>query len=114
MKFINAKSMIWASVDMQERVELNKPSFDESGRLAVQKGYNGAPILVYFPNKKKPLSEYSYGWRMYKAVYLQAHPGEVNAMPTFENYVCNIAIQGLYWLRYDEEFRRGKESNGYP
>ncbi len=59
----------------------------------------------------KPLShpEYSYGWRMYKAVYLQAHPAEVNAMLRFENDVCN-----LDWLRYDEEFRRGKESHVYP
>ncbi len=103
-------------VDMRELVELNKPSFDESSRLAVQMGYSGASILVYLPNKKKPLShpEYSNGWRMYKAVYLQAHPEEVNAMLTFENDVCNLAIQGLDWLRYDEEFKRSKESHGYP
>ncbi len=31
-------------VDMWELVELNKPSFNESSRLSVQKGYNGAPF----------------------------------------------------------------------
>ncbi len=41
-------------VDKQELVELNKPSFDVSSRLAVQKGYNGIAILVYLSNKKKP------------------------------------------------------------
>ncbi len=35
-------------------------------------------------------------------------------MLTFENGVCNLAIQGLDLLRYDEEFRQGKEMHGYP
>ncbi len=79
-------------------------------------GIDGTPTLVYLPAKKKALtlSEYSFGWRTYKAVYLSAFPTEVLTMLTFENDICNLARQGLNWLRYDEEFRRGMELHGYP
>ncbi len=72
--------------------------------------------LVYLPAKKKTLtlSEYSFGWGIYKAVYLSAFPTEVLAMLTFENDICNLAQQGLNWLHYDEEFHRGMELHGYP
>ncbi len=102
-------------VDMREVIELKKPASEESCRLSVQMGIDGTPTLVYLLAKKKALtlSEYSFGWCIYKAVYLSAFPTEALAMLTFENYICNLARQGFNWLRYDEEFRRGMELHGY-
>ncbi len=89
---------------------------EDTSRLAVQKDLDGVSTLVYLPARKRPLthSEYSFGWRIYKAVYLESHPDEVDAMLQYENDVCNLAGQGLDWARYDEEFRKGKEIHNYP
>ncbi len=66
---------------------------------SVQTGIDGTPTLVYLPVKKNALtlSEYSFGWCIYKAVYLSAFPTEVLAILTFENDICNLARQGLNW-----------------
>ncbi len=95
---------------------MNKPARDESCKLTVQNGFDGVRSLVYMPTKKKTLShsEYSYGWRMYKSVYLESHPNEVHGMLAFENDICNFARQGLDWIRYDEAFSKGKEMHSYP
>ncbi len=82
-------------VDIRELIELNKPASEES--CSVQMGIDGTPTLVYLPEKKMALtlSEYSFGLRIYKEVYLSAFPTEGLAMLTFENDICNLARQGL-------------------
>ncbi len=79
------------NVYMWDLIEMNKPA--ELCKLTVQNGFDGVPSLVYMPSKKKTLShsEYSYGWLMYKSVYLESHPNEVNGMLAFENNICNFA-----------------------
>ncbi len=82
---------------MRELFEINKPHKEETSRLAVQKDLDGVPTLAYLPARKRPLTynEYSFGWRIYKAVYLESHPDEVHAMLQYENDVFNLASQGL-------------------
>ncbi len=84
-------------IEMREVFKINKPHKEEISRLAVQKDLDGVPTLVYIPASKKPLthSEYTFGWRLYKAVYLESHPNEVHAMLQYENDVCNLASQGV-------------------
>ncbi len=59
-------------IKMREILEIHKPHREETSRLPVQKNLDRVPTLVYLPARKRPLthSEYSFGWRMYKAVYL--------------------------------------------
>ncbi len=116
---IKQKIITGRYIDMGDLVDLNRPPRDEICRLAIQKGMDGAPSLVHLPSRRKVfthIASTAMGGRMYKAVYLEAHPSDVNTytMLTFENEVCNLARQGLDWLQYDEEFRRGKEIMGYP
>ncbi len=64
--------------------------------------------LVYLPARKRPLkhSEYLFGWRIYKAVYLESHPDEVHAMLQYKNDVCNLASQ--VWIGLDMTRNSGK------
>ncbi len=113
------KQKNWANkvVHMKDLIRLNShAAVVESSRLTIQTSDDGTPVLVQVPVKRKPIAfnEYQAGWRLYKAVYLTKYPEEIQAMLVYENDISTFASQGLYWNRYDEDFRRGREADRYP
>ncbi len=103
-------------IKIKELFQLNTQSHIESTKLRIQTSEDGLPILVQVPTKKKPVSfsEYQAGWRVYKVVYLEKYPSELQAMLVSENDISSFASQGLDCIRYDEAFKKGREMNRYP
>ncbi len=96
------KQKIWSAkfIEIKELLQLNTQSHIESTRLTIQTSEDGLPILVQVPTKKKPVSfkEYQAGWRVYKAVYLEKYPTEVQALLMYEMIFPHLPAAVRDWI----------------
>ena len=79
---------------------------------------NGIEITFKANNKRVPLSieKWTNAMLVYAAVYIEAHPTDLNPLLTYVTFVRNMArkAHGNAWQTYDETFRRVRETTPIP
>ena len=80
---------------------------------------NGPDIILRANPPKRSvenIEQWTNAMLIYAAIYIEAHPSELNAVLTYINFVRNMArkTQTNAWRNYDETFRRVRESTPIP
>ncbi len=111
------KNKIWSGryVNLRDLYDMDKPEVPQPSTLAIKQEPGQNPTLVYMAAKRRPLSiqAWTSAWHVFISVYIQKFPDEIQALLVYEQDVNSLANQGLDWVFYDEQFRRGKESRMY-